>query len=163
MTCAAAPKPARTNTTVIGDAATSLSATAAQIYNMFDKQHISYTSNQTGALTVSRGEQRVVCVIDTQADREDGEDVEEDDAEERRLDRTRDSLVRLRGLAGRYRDQLDPAEGEKRVNESLRKRREPSDECLAILEVRQALLVEGRKVNQYYFFRRYNLPVQGAP
>lgn len=100
--------------------------------------------NQSG-LTVSRGEQRLVRIVDTQADGEDGEDVKEDDAEERRLDRARDGLVRLRGLAGRNRDQLDPAKGEKRVNESLRKRREPSNECLSILEVGQALLTEGRK------------------
>ena len=94
-----------------------------------------------GRRTVCSREQRGVLVVDAQADRQDSEDVEDEDAEERRADRTRDGLVRGRALARRERDELDAAVRVERVHERLRKRAEAADERLAVLEIRETLQV----------------------
>ncbi len=89
--------------------------------------------------TVCSREQRGVLVINTQANCEDCQDVEDEDAKERRADSTRHGLVRARTLPGCERDQLNATVGVERKHERLCEVPEAPDERLAPLEVRETL------------------------
>ena len=131
-TCVAAPKPARWKTTVIGEAATLESAgRGVSIARARD--------GDTGTDTVGGGEERGILRVDAQADRQHREDVEDDDAEERRADGTRDSFVRVCALSRGEGDKLDTAIRVERVHERLGEGAEAADECLTVLEVRETL------------------------
>ena len=89
--------------------------------------------------TVRRIKERGVLPGDAEPNGEHREDVEDEDAEERRADRTRDGLVRGRALARRERDELDAAVRVERVHERLCERTKAAHESLSVVEVRETL------------------------
>jgi hypothetical protein len=123
-------------TTVMGEAATSESV--EHFKHKHGLQHI----NADPKLTESRVKKGLVLIVDTKADREDSEDVEQYYANESRLDRTRNRTVRFSRFSRCYCDQLDSTERVESIDECLRKCRETPDECLTILKVGAALEVK---------------------
>lgn len=97
------------------------------------------TEGERSRRTVRCVQERRVCPVDAQADREDREDVEEHDAHERRAHGARHGSVRCRGLARGEGDELDAAVGVEGVGERLCEPGEAVDEGLAVLEVGPAL------------------------
>ena len=85
--------------------------------------------------TVGGVEERGVLVVDAEPDGEHREDVEDDDAEERRADRARDGLVLARALARGEGDELDAAVGVEGVDEGLGEGGEAADEGLGVVPV----------------------------
>ena len=130
-TCVAAPKPARWNTTVSGEAATLSSVRA--LVSIFRKRWPGKRS------TVGGRKERGILIVNAQSNRQHRKDVEDDNAEERRADGARDGLVGACTLSSRDRNELDTAVRVKRIDEGLRKRAEPADERLSVVEVGQAL------------------------
>ena len=99
----------------------------------------SHSQSIAGNRTIGGGEQRGVCVVDAQANRKHREDVEDDYAEERRPDCTRDGLVRARTLPGCERNELDASVRIERVNEGLREVSEAANKRMVIVEVCETL------------------------
>lgn len=100
---------------------------------------VTHAREAWGGRTVGCAEERRVVPVDAEANREDGENVEEHDAHEGRANGARDGTVRLCRLARGERDELDAAIGVEGVSEGLRERGEAADDGLAVVEVCQAL------------------------
>lgn len=87
--------------------------------------------------TISSIQQRRVRIVYTQPDSEHREDVENNDAEERRFDGTRNRFVRLLRFARCKSHDLHAAVRVKCEHEALCERLEAADESLTVLEVRE--------------------------
>ena len=78
-------------------------------------------------------------IVDVQANRQDGEDVEDNNAEEGSTDGAGNRLVRACALACSKGDELDAAVRVECIDERLRERAKAAYKRLSVSEVREAL------------------------
>jgi hypothetical protein len=79
-------------------------------------------------------------MIDAQPNCENGEDVKNDDSEERGFDSSGDGFVRFRRLPSGDGDQFNAAKGVECEDEGLGEGGEAADERLTVVEIRETLV-----------------------